>query len=484
MTLRRCALLLLLTWTHVAWSAPDKVDAFLRAEMARQHIPGAAVAVIRDGKVIKLAAYGTANLEWNAAASTRTAFQIASGTKMFTSVLLMDLVGQGKLKLQDRVCQYIADCPPPWKGITLLHLASHTSGLKPGPVDANNPSIPDAIESAKKVPTGWELGERSAYGSDDFVLLAHVLEKAGGAPYEQLLRERILAPLGMTNSGFDHASLTEAHVVLTSDVVKERSATYQWLADHQQQYWFLYPHYTQAAGGLFASITDMSRFMAALMTDKPLNADLRSAMWKPITLNDGKPGRFAVGWTVGQYRGRREVGHSGGPALSDTVYYPDDKLAVVVLTNQRKLSPTLAHGVANFFLPPPPFLNEPGIADAAPEQTRALEAVLLKLVEGKAEATAFSGAAKEDFAELNVWFAAALGGLPRMSRLVLLEDSADHRTRTYRAVYGKDLTRRWTVTFDASELITDLDVADEGRPRPPGPPPACPALKSSGKTGS
>jgi CubicO group peptidase (beta-lactamase class C family) len=411
--------------------------------------------------VIKLAAYGTANLEWNAPASTRTAFQIASGTKMFTAVLLMDLVGQGKLKLEDRVCQYIADCPPPWRGITLLHLASHTSGLKPGPVDANNPSIPAAIEAAKKVPTGWELGERSAYGSDDFVLLTHVLEKAGGAPYEQLLRDRILQPLGMTTSGFDHATLTEAHVVLTSDVVKERSATYQWAGEHQQQYWFLYPHYTLAAGGLFSSITDMSRFMAALMTDQPLNADLRSAMWKPFLLNDGKPGRFAVGWTVGQYRGKREVAHSGGPALSDTVYYPDDKLAVVVLTNQRKLSPTLAHGVANFYLPPPSFLNDPGIADRAPEQTRALAALLPKLAEGKAEATAFTGSAKEAITDLNSWFASTLSGLPRMNRLVLLEDSADHLTRTYRAVYGKDLTRRWTVSLDASGLINDLEVADE-----------------------
>lgn len=85
--------MLLLGWAQVAWSAPDKEDAFLRAEMARSHIPGAAVAVVRDGKVIKLAAYGTANLEWKAPASTRTAFQIASGTKMFTAVLLMDFVG-------------------------------------------------------------------------------------------------------------------------------------------------------------------------------------------------------------------------------------------------------------------------------------------------------------------------------------------------------------------------------------------------------
>ncbi|WP_434300253.1 serine hydrolase domain-containing protein [Corallococcus exiguus] len=461
MNFRCFGLLLLLGWAQVAWSAPDKVDTFLRAEMARNHIPGAAVAVVRDGKVIKLAAYGTANLEWKAPASTRTAFQIASGTKMFTAVLLMDFVGQGKLKLDARVCQYIPDCPPAWKDITLLHLASHTSGLKPGPVDADNASVTAAIDAAKRAPLASAPGEKNAYGSDDFVLLTHVLEKVGGAPYEQLLRDRLFTPLGMTNSGFDHASLTEAHVVLTSDVVAERSATYQWRTDHQQQYWFMYPRYTLSAGGLFSSVTDMSRFAAALMGDKLLNADLRSAMWTPPTLNDGKPSGFAVGWTVGQYRGRREVAHSGGPALSDTVFYPADKLAVVVLTNQRRLSPSLAHGVAKLFLSPPPFLNEPGITDAAPERTVALKALLPALLAGNADARHFTGPAKDSLADLNEWLPIALGGLPPMSRLILLEDSADHLSRTYRAIHGKDQTLRWVVRFDEAGRISELEPRDE-----------------------
>ncbi|MHA7631716.1 serine hydrolase domain-containing protein [Corallococcus sp. M7] len=461
MPLHRWSLLLVLGWAQWAWAAPDKVDAFLRAEMARNHIPGAAVAVVRDGKVIKLAAYGTANLEWKAPASTRTAFQIASGTKMFTAVLLMDFVGQGKLRLDDRVCQYISECPPAWKDITLLHLASHTSGLKPGPVDADNASVTAAIDTAKRAPLASAPGEKNAYGSDDFVLLTHVLEKAGGAPYEQLLRDRIFTPLGMTNSGFDHATLTEQHVVLTSDVVTERSATYQWKTDHQQQYWFMYPYYTLSAGGLFSTVTDMSRFVSALMSDKLLNSDLRAAMWTPPKLNDGKASGFAVGWTVGQYRGRREVAHSGGPALSDTVYYPDDKLAVVVLTNQRKLVPALAHGVANFYLSPPPFLNEPGITDSNPERTETIKALVPALSQGKAEARHFTGTAKDELADMNDWFRMKLGGMPPLSRWVLVKDSTDHLSRTYRAVYGKDVTQRWKVTFDATGLIAEVDVTDE-----------------------
>ncbi|RKG70394.1 serine hydrolase domain-containing protein [Corallococcus terminator] len=461
MTIQRWTLVLLLGWGPLAFSAPDKVDAFMRAEMARGHIPGAAVAVIRDGKVIKQQAYGTANLEWSAPATTRSAFQIASGTKMFTAVLLMDLVGQGKIRLEDPISRYIPDSPPAWSKITVRQLASHTSGLKPGPPNAQIASVASAVEEAKKLPLASAPGEKAAYGSDDFTILTHLLEKVGGAPYRQLLRDRITTPLGMSNTRFDNAAHDAEHIVLTSDVVPERVATYQWQGDHQQQYWFVYPHYTLAAGGLFSSITDMSRFMSALMTGKLLNAELRTAMGAPAPLNDGAAGSFAVGWTVGRYRGRANIGHSGGPALSDTVYFPDDKLAVVVLTNQRKLSPNLAHGVANFYLPPPPFLNEPGITDPAPARTATLKQVLEALARGAAEARHFTGPAKEDLKEMNEWMAMRLGGFPPLGRLVLLSASTDHKKRTYRAVYGKDLTQRWTVTFDPTGLISEVDATDE-----------------------
>ena len=143
----------------------------------------------------------------------------------------------------------------------------------------------------------------------------------------------------------------------------------------------------------------MTKFVSALMGDTLLNAELRKALWTPATLNDGTPGGFAVGWTVGRYRGRAEVGHSGGPALSDTVYFPEEKLAVIVLTNQRKLTPLLAHGVANFYLTPPAFLNEPGIPDALPARTTALKQVLTTLAQGRADASPFTGALKTDIGE-------------------------------------------------------------------------------------
>lgn len=461
MPLRRCLFLLALTWQSLALAAPDPVDAYVRAEMARNHIPAAAVAVLRDGKVIKQQVYGTANLEWNAPVTPRSPFQIASGTKMFTAVLLMDLVGQGRIRLDDPISQYIADIPPAWSRITVRQLASHTSGMKPGPPNADLPDVAAAIEAAKKSPLVSAPGERAAYGSDDFTLLTYILEKASGVPYRQLLRERITTPLGMANTGFDSAANDAEHIVLTSDVVPGRVATYQWKGDHQQQYWFVYPYYTLSAGGLFSSITDMSRFMSALMTGKLLNAELLTAMFTPATLNDGAHGRFGIGWTVGRFQGRAEVAHSGGPALSDTVYYPDDKLAVVVLTNQRKLSTTLAHGVARLYLPPPSFLNEPGVTDPEPARTETVKSVLVSLAQGSAAASDFASPAKDDLANMNEWLPLEVSGMPPLSRLVLLSDSADHRARTYRAVYGKDQTRRWSVTFDPSGLISEVDVTIE-----------------------
>ncbi|NOK09910.1 hypothetical protein [Corallococcus exercitus] len=117
--------------------------------------------------------------------------------------------------------------------------------------------------------------------------------------------------------------------------------------------------------------------------------------------------------------------------------------------------------MANFYLSPPPFLNDPGIADATPERTQALKQLLPMLVAGKAEAGRFTGSAKDTLADLNEWLPIQLGGMPRLSRLVLLEDSADHLSRTYRSVYGKDQTQRWQATFDPAGLVAELDVTDE-----------------------
>jgi len=107
----------------------DEIDSFLREEMAKRKIPGLQLAVVRNGKIIKTASYGLANLQDNIAVDDDTVFSINSMTKAFTGVTVMQLVEQGKLEVSAKISKYLPDLPVEWQNITVKQLLTHTSGL-------------------------------------------------------------------------------------------------------------------------------------------------------------------------------------------------------------------------------------------------------------------------------------------------------------------------------------------------------------------
>src|SRR6185436_1174571 len=100
----------------------DRVDAFVRAEMARQKVPGVAVAIVKKGAVLAAKGYGLANVEHSVAVSPDTIFQSGSVGKQFTSTAVMLLVEEGKIGLEDPITKYFPDAPAPWRGILVRHL--------------------------------------------------------------------------------------------------------------------------------------------------------------------------------------------------------------------------------------------------------------------------------------------------------------------------------------------------------------------------
>ncbi|GAB3433041.1 beta-lactamase family protein [Massilia solisilvae] len=444
-----------------ALAAPDRIDQYMRAQMERAHIPAAAVAVVRDGKIVKLASYGTADVEQGVPAGPHSAFQIASTTKLLTSTVLMQLVGEGRIELDAPVSRYIEDAPAEWSTMTLRHLVSHTSGLPrvAAPPELATPRA--AVEYASKQKLAAAPGEVAAYGSVDFSIVAYIIEKVTGKKLEQLFAERLARPMRMEDTRFARFTFSPNKDIVQTELVPGRVTTYQWKDGAQYGYRYLYPAYTFAAGGAFSSVHDMAQFLRGIGSGKLLGASLLEQMWTPTQLMSGKNAPFAVGWTRADFRGLREVGHSGGPALADLRYYPEQKLGVIVLTNQRKLMPVLARGVAGMVLPAAPFLTEPGIADADPARTAAFRRAFAQFAEGRVDPALFGGELKSDLAELEGMLALQLGALPPLSKLVLLQTSSDNRQRTYRSLHGKDDSLRWVVRFDEAGLIADLDTVDE-----------------------
>lgn len=458
--LRPCLVAVLLVLAPAGAAQADGIDGLVRAHMMRNHIPGAAVAVIRNGQVEKLQAYGVANLEHNSPVTVTSPFQIASVTKIFTGILLAHLVEQGKLSLDDPLSRYLPGTPAEWSAITVRHLASHSAGFRMSEPGPTSETMDQAVANILKRPLATRPGEKEQYALDDFILLTYVLEKAGGKSYPQLLDEVIARPLGMTatrfENGIDRGSVNRA------DVIPGRVSVYSRENGRQRLFWFLYPPASYGSGGLYTSVEDMSKLLLALDRGQLLGPAARATMWTPTTLANGKRGSWAHGWTTGTVRGKPFVGHSGGPSLGDVIYVPEARVGVVVLTNQRTLYPALAQAIAARYLPRSPLLDSKGIPDSDPKRTAALLGFVEALKRGDAKAEQTAGELRGQLAEYNEWMAMQLNILPAPSRMVLLDEAAGpgKRTLTYRIMFGQD-TQEWQFGLDDAGKVTAVNITGE-----------------------
>ena len=450
MTLGAASLLLAL-----AGPAPaDAIDTYVRAQMAKNHIPAVSVAVVRDGTATTLRSYGVANIEWDAAATDDTRYQLASATKPFTGLLLLQLVEQGRLALDDSITRFLPEAPPAWKPITVRHLATHTSGLK----EADGTTAEAIVAAAMRQPLAHPPGTASAYGFTDYVVLAAILEKVAGKAYPDLLRDSLAVPLSMTATGFDNA--TADGPIRMADALPRRASVYRWEKGTQRRFDFLYGIPGYAAGGLYTSAADLARLFSALAQGRLLKPSSLSEMWSRPRLPAGE-GEFGIGWVVGRRQGRRTVGHSGGPALADLLYFPDDGVAVAVLLNQQRMFPYLAEGIADIILPPGTL--PPPIVDRDPALTRRLRAVLASAAEGKVDANEIAeGARTPIVATLREQGPIVIGMLDPIERLVLVEEVKEpgRWTRKYRVLFGRS-ARYWSFDITPEGRIASLRPVSE-----------------------
>jgi CubicO group peptidase (beta-lactamase class C family) len=454
----RLSIILLLPLQTLAQT--DAVDSYLMRQMQKNHIPAISVAIVRNGKIIKLKSYGIANIELDVAATPDSAFQIASTTKPFTGVLLMRLVEQGKLFLDDPVTKYIPEAPEAWRPITLRHLSTHSSGLSDAYPTEKIKTADEAIQAAAKVSLAYTPGSRATYGLTDFVVLARIMEKVSGQSFPALLAEQISNPLGLASTRFSNAG--ENGPVRVSDVVPRRVPTYRWNAAAQQVMEYLYPQWTYAAGGLFSSAADLARFVVALDEGQLLKSTSLDVMWQRPQLSDGGKGDFAIGWTASTYRGRKTVGHSGGPALSDMIRFVDHKFTIIVLTNQQKLFPALAEGVADI-IAPGPAPDRKAIPDDDPALTASLRGVIEGMADGRVNEKLFTPEARKQLVPSLREFGPQLIGFydPLKSFTLVEQKRESNRTvRKYRAMYGtKPLL--WTFVLGNDRRIISIQPVSE-----------------------
>ncbi len=431
------------------------VDALVASYVERARIPGGAVAIVRDGRVVKVSTWGKAEVENGVPVGPGTAFPIASVTKIFAGILVAQLAAEGRLDPDAGIVRWFPDAPADLGKVTVRQLATHTSGLPPGDVDPDAP-LAEAVRAVLSTPLEAPPGTRATYGLVDFVLLARVLELASGMDYERLLRERVLAPLRLWDTRYEHAA--DQGRARVADLVPGRATTYAWSGGRLRRYAFAYPPAALAAGGLFSSVRDLATLLAAIQSGTLLPPAAREILLAPATLADGRPAGFAPGLVVSRPHGRLALGHSGGPALADVLLLPAHGLGVVVLSNQRTLAPQLAEAVADLLLPPPP-PGPPAIADGSPAATGAFRSLLEGMARGRIDpgvlAPALGEAARP---ELEAWGPVSVGLRDPLASLELLEESpvAGGMTRLYRARFGAEPVL-YRVRHDAAGAVADFD---------------------------
>lgn len=333
-----------------------RVDALVGAEMREQRIPGLALAVLRDGKVVRAQGYGMANVELGVAVKPETIFQTGSVGKQFTAAAVMMLVEEGKVGLDDKLSKYLDGTPQAWKDVTVRNLLTHTSGIADytnheytkagGLINLRGDYTEEQLyQKLVQLPLNFETGTKWKYSNTGYVLLGFVIHKVTGKFYGDFLQERIFQPLGMSAT----------RIISERDIVPNRASGYELAkGEIKNQEWVSATLNTTADGALYTNVLDLGKWDAALYTEKLLKRESFEQMWTPVKLKDGKTYPYGFGWFLNEANGHRLIEHDGAwqGFTMNISRYVDDRLTVIVMTNldeDHSKPERTAHGVAGIY---------------------------------------------------------------------------------------------------------------------------------------
>jgi CubicO group peptidase (beta-lactamase class C family) len=328
---------------------PDPIAQYVTAEMQRQHVPGVALLVSREGKPVRAQGFGLSNVELQVPVKPETIFQSGSMGKQFTATGIMLLVEEGKINLDDSITKYFKDAPPAWKPVTIRHLLSHTAGFTDYPKDFDfrkDYTEEQILKIIEGIPLAFPPGSKWSYSNLGYATLGIFIHRVTGKFYGDFLQERIFRPLGMSTT----------RIISEADIVPNRAAGYRLVkGELKNQEWVAPALNTTADGSLYFSILDLAKWDAALYTEKILKRSSLDQMWTPAKLNNGKPNsdHYGFGWFIEEKHGRRVIAHGGAWQGFKThiARYVDDKLTVVVLANLAEADPgKIADHVAELYL--------------------------------------------------------------------------------------------------------------------------------------
>jgi CubicO group peptidase (beta-lactamase class C family) len=427
----------------------DAIDAFVEAEMARQHIPGLALAIVQGGTVTKARGYGLANVEHDVPVTPETIFQSGSVGKQFTAALVMSLVEEGKLGLDDPLRKHFPDTPGAWAGVTVRRMLTHTSGIvnyTDSAIDFRKDYTEDELRrAAYRLGLDFVPGTRWKYSNTGYILLGALVRKVSGRFYGELLKERVFDPLGMKT----------ARVITEAEIVPRRAAGYRLDGKAlRNQEWVAPTLNTTADGSLYLSLLDLVAWDRGLRAGRVLEPETWAQVYAPVTLASGRTYPYGFGWFLAKVGDQdvREHGGSWQGFRSSIARYVGSDVTVIVLANLAQAeTERIGEKVAALVDPKleRPDLRPLGRTDAAIE-TR-LRTLLADGANGRLRAKDFVFG--PSVASSGKALRALLQPLGAPTSFALLEDKA----------LGDDRVTTWDVAFGGSTLRVVLALAPDGR---------------------
>ncbi|MFI5384992.1 MAG: serine hydrolase domain-containing protein [Fimbriimonadales bacterium] len=349
---------------HRPISQTEQVDALFAPYAST---PGAAVAVVRDGKIVMVKGYGLADVSAKTPITGDTAFDLASCSKPFTATAILLLAKQGKLNLDDPLTKSCPEFSGDAGAITIRHLLNHTSGIQDyerlfvesgrvGPIVPQpsttkpldgEPTSADTLKLLAQVGVlDFPPGSNFEYSNSGYVVLGQVVERVSEKRLSEFLSSEVFKKLRMR-----HSVLVDERL----QPIPGGAHSYAKKGDLDDiDYTPLNRIYGD--GNIHSSARDMAAWLGSLDRYSILPEDWQKQAWTPATLTGGRVTDYGFGWVVGAHNGEPELSHEGGWTgfESSILYFPKRRLGVVVLSNLEELpAGDLSTAIADIYLQGP-----------------------------------------------------------------------------------------------------------------------------------
>ena len=310
-----------------------KVSAAVQGVIAQTQVPSASVGIVENGRIVYVRAFGMARLNPPLPAKPSMHYAIGSISKQFTVAAVMLLQQEGKLSIDDPVSKWFPELTRA-NEVTLRNLMSHTSGYEDyAPQDYTIPDWTRPSSAAKIVhewatkPLDFDPGTQYQYSNTNYNIVGLIVEKVSGEPFWKFLKDRVLDPVGLPGA----IDLDTQHQLL------EPTGYFRHALGPLRPALMEAPGWYFADGEIAMPAADLLKWDISVINQSLLAPASYAEMESPTKLKNGKTSNYGLGFSLGSLNGHRVVSHGGevGGFVAANYVLPDDKIAVVVLTNQE-----------------------------------------------------------------------------------------------------------------------------------------------------